>query len=959
MIDSVHRNTPSLTTYDGRRLTVRQTEFYRADPGAEARPYVSAQQYDVQGRPQASRDPRLFERHLELPDLQPNLRTVHNLRGLALASHSVDAGESTYLWAESGVLAQRWDARSTHWRMEYDAFLRPVTVHEHVSTTVSRVSERYSYACSDAQSAANNLCGQMTRVDDDAGSQRIMACSLLRAIMLDERRMLTDVQLPDWPEPVAERDALLESGPGAVTQRTHDATGAAIATTDARGHVQRMHFGVAGQLSQVMLTVKDAEEQVLLRDIQYSAVGHVQSQTAGNGVISHYGYGVLDQRLQTLKTRRAGNDLLQSLTYSRDPVGNVLRISDEAQPVRYGANQRISPVNDYVYDSLYQLISASGRETANASNGPDLPCGLPLPIDGQWLNYIEHYSYDAANNLVQLRHEGNQAYTRSFDIEATSNRALLRQNDDIPPDFAHEFDACGNLQRLAAGQSLVWDARNRLARFTAVSRKDAQDDAEHYVYDNLGERVRKIATSVTRSTRITREVRYLPGLELRSDSASNEQLEVIVVQAGRCAVRCLHWVSGRPADIQNDQLRYSVDDHLGSSTLELDANARIISHEGYYPFGGTAWLAVRAEIEAKYKVVRYSGKERDASGLYYYGIRYYAPWLMRWINPDPQGCIDGLNLYRMARNDPLNRIDSGGGQSFDVEVWMAIAAAIVVGMIGGAVLMRSYQHRSSNDSYFEKLALKEKFIEDSSARYHLYVGESQALGQFMTKHRLTPSQMAFKYNEDTTELIAFGISNGRQHDYITNNFNHPHLAQLSAGLGIPSIQITNAFAVEALERRRGSLPAASSTMSTVTNFTADMSTGEKDSYRVGKGSTKRRVADSQVSAGNSGAAGLPSTSNARVKREAVLGDYFSSTSFLKSQKKFGDGLGEIVERAVERYVIFGEGNPHILKGGKKTTPEMSLNLPELGSARQGKWRLLLTRPGNTGPWTPHRIGDTH
>ncbi|MFB9160454.1 RHS repeat-associated core domain-containing protein, partial [Chromobacterium violaceum] len=42
----------------------------------------------------------------------------------------------------------------------------------------------------------------------------------------------------------------------------------------------------------------------------------------------------------------------------------------------------------------------------------------------------------------------------------------------------------------------------------------------------------------------------------------------------------------------------------------------------------------------------------DETGLYDYGYRYYAPWLGRWLNPDPAGTVDGLNLYRMVRNNP-------------------------------------------------------------------------------------------------------------------------------------------------------------------------------------------------------------------------------------------------------------------------------------------------------------------
>ncbi|WP_280179027.1 RHS repeat-associated core domain-containing protein, partial [Pseudomonas viridiflava] len=64
-----------------------------------------------------------------------------------------------------------------------------------------------------------------------------------------------------------------------------------------------------------------------------------------------------------------------------------------------------------------------------------------------------------------------------------------------------------------------------------------------------------------------------------------------------------------------------------------------------------------------YKTVRYSGKERDASGLYYYGLRYYAPWLQRWINPDPAGDVDGLNLFSFVKNSPVGHIDPAGSVS--------------------------------------------------------------------------------------------------------------------------------------------------------------------------------------------------------------------------------------------------------------------------------------------------------
>lgn len=65
-------------------------------------------------------------------------------------------------------------------------------------------------------------------------------------------------------------------------------------------------------------------------------------------------------------------------------------------------------------------------------------------------------------------------------------------------------------------------------------------------------------------------------------------------------------------------------------------------------------------MQGRYKFVRYSGKERDATGLYYYGYRYYQPWLGRWLSADPAGTVDGLNLFAMVRNNPMTLVDEHG-----------------------------------------------------------------------------------------------------------------------------------------------------------------------------------------------------------------------------------------------------------------------------------------------------------
>ncbi|HEY0285632.1 MAG TPA: RHS repeat-associated core domain-containing protein, partial [Pseudomonas sp.] len=320
---------------------------------------------------------------------------------------------------------------------------------------------------------------------------------------------------------------------------------------------------------------------------------------------------------------------------------------------------------------------------------PDLQ--TPIADPNKLSNYTQTYSYDAGANLLQMRHVGAQSFTRTMKVATDSNRSL--PDGDTSLDLTTGFDANGNLQELVRGQSLTWDLRNQLRQVTAVKREQEPDDTEVYVYDGANQRCRKIRSSQTRHRTLISEVRYLPGLELRSEP-DGEILDVISVSAGRHAVRILHWQAAKPPEIANDQIRYTLDDHLGSCTLELDQAGKLISQESYYPFGGTAWWAARSAIEAKYKTVRYSGKERDATGLYYYGFRYYAPWLQRWVSPDPTGDMDGLNRYLMVGNSPISHVDYQGS----IAVPFDILVTDVVNVMNASIGTGEFEELTWNDN---------------------------------------------------------------------------------------------------------------------------------------------------------------------------------------------------------------------------------------------------------------------
>jgi insecticidal toxin complex protein TccC len=669
----LHNKTPDVSVIDSRGLMVRHIAYYRSSESeVPATPRVTRHTYDTAGHLIEQWDARQDARKLV-----PNRTMSYSLAGTPLGVVCVDSGWSLSLAQATGQPGRRWDQRGNLWNMEYDRQLRPVRVDEQSPGQAMRVAERFTYGDSSVDSAQRNCCARLVRHDDSAGTLSSNAYALCGEPSDQTRQLLIAAQLPDWPDTVEKRDALLEDRRH-TTHWQYDSSGTMLEQTDAKGHTQRYSFNVAGQLKTLHLKIADQPaERVIISDIEYNAFGQIQSQRAANGVINRAKYDMASGRLCELSASKAGR-VLQDLQYVFDAVGNVLSIADKAQPASFANNQQVQAVSRFTYDSLYQLTSATGREAQAAITQPKLVPAASMTIAvGELFNYTQQFSYDTGGNLTTLRHvrDGNQ-YTRNLHIAEDSNRLVAWNQSDPATDTAMGWDVHGNLLTLQPGQPLQWNALNQLAGVTLVSRANGANDEERYTYDGSGQRVRKSRTFHGGTLTHRDEVVYLPGLELRSQN--KQRLEVITLQAGRCNIRYLHWAEGKPAAMgSRQQLRYSLDEPCGSCMLELDDDANLISQEAYYPFGGTAWSAARSAIEAQYTTVRHSGKERDSSGLYYYGHRYYAPWLQRWISADPAGTVDGLNLFCMVGNNPIRYSDQGGLQKFEAVNYVDIADSAI------------------------------------------------------------------------------------------------------------------------------------------------------------------------------------------------------------------------------------------------------------------------------------------
>ncbi|CBW76677.1 unnamed protein product (plasmid) [Mycetohabitans rhizoxinica HKI 454] len=679
--ENVCRGTPVIQVMDNRGLGVRTLHYNRDSSTSPLDERVSVAQHTEWGHLRSTTDARLFDAQQQDPRVAPNVRCVSSLSGRALRRDSVDAGLSVALFDVEGRMAWSQDGRGTQWRQVCDTLGRTVATYVQASDEVERCHERIVYGEQVPQASAHNLRGQVARYYDSAGQVRTAGYTLSGKSLQDTRQLLANRDTPaNWAGDDETAWTAQLSADAWTTARQYDALGDTVSQTDAKGNRQRFRVDVSGRLQTSWLKLADArDEQIIVGDMQYTAAGQRLSQTAGNGVVTTYDYEAQTQRLLRTDTRREDGTSLQAQEYTYDPVGNILAVGDATQPTRHFRNQRVAPLHTYRYDALYQLLEASGRENASAGRqGPALPTPQRDPIN--LTNYTRSYTYDRGGNLTAIRHQGQgaNAYRNDIVIATQSNHGVAQtEQGNLRPediDGGGFFDRNGNGLQLQPGQPLEWSERNQLRQVTIVDRgNDDDNDRETYGYDGSGMRVWKQRRTKTGSTWRTEEVVYLPGLELRTtrvDDNVEEALEVVTAADG--VARVLHWRVGQPTQIPNDQYRWSVSNLIGSVNLELDSDARILTREEYYPYGGTAVWGGN-DCEVKYKFVRYSGKERDATGLYYYGHRYYQPWLGRWASADPAGPVDGLNLYMMVKNNPINHEDPNGLKASNWQLFKTMA----------------------------------------------------------------------------------------------------------------------------------------------------------------------------------------------------------------------------------------------------------------------------------------------
>ncbi len=249
---------------------------------------------------------------------------------------------------------------------------------------------------------------------------------------------------------------------------------------------------------------------------------------------------------------------------------------------------------------------------------------------------------------------------------------------------AFRYDLNGNL--VSDGfRDYTWDEENRLTRVAAtVAVPTAARKRCDYVYDAQSRRVRTVLRNwsgsawVVASTNtfvydgwnpIAAVTRPTGGAAVTNHYVWGLDLSGSLQGAGGIGGLLARYTqSGATATAT---MLYTYDGN-GNVTVVANVTGATVAQYRYDPFGVV--VSATGAVAADNKV-RWSTKwADDASGLVYYGYRWYAPEQRRWVSKDPMEERGSQNLYAFVLNSALSHVDFCGLVAVPVNATVPVVA---------------------------------------------------------------------------------------------------------------------------------------------------------------------------------------------------------------------------------------------------------------------------------------------
>ncbi len=403
---------------------------------------------------------------------------------------------------------------------------------------------------------------------------------------------------------------------------------------------------------------------------KYNQVGHKLFESLKGCWTHSYGYNLFDERAKF----RSSYGMQGTYTYELNRLKAVdmlidtqsyhLEIEDRSMQswiTRYTINEETIDTPCDILGRPAGITSAYHRQKIGNYDARGHLDGYVME-DGLG-HYEEHYTYDDLGHVIYEK--GVKEHTYAFDslhnrrmmddtIEQSNKRQQLLQQGDR----SYFYDKNGNLLIQEEGNQRRFFSYDALDRLVAV--EETGKWRTEMRYDALNRRTEK---------------KYAVWVE---GSWQQEWLEYYLWD-DKCEVGTLdenkqlkewRWLMTAPAEVganllfwKEGTLYMPLQDYRGSVVgLYNFTTKEVVEQYRYTAFGDCeAFDSEGLPLKRCLSPWRFSSKRIDEeTGLYYFGRRYYAPWMGRWITEDPEGLVDGVNLYAYVIGNPVTYFDPFG-----------------------------------------------------------------------------------------------------------------------------------------------------------------------------------------------------------------------------------------------------------------------------------------------------------
>ena len=263
-----------------------------------------------------------------------------------------------------------------------------------------------------------------------------------------------------------------------------------------------------------------------------------------------------------------------------------------------------------------------------------------------WASYSYDYVYNAAKPHVLAEIQPDMNLNLSF-----PNAARIYGNDANGNNLG--YSATGR------NRQIDWDEENRIRQITDIV--PGVDPVERYWYDHKGERKLKY-TNYSLQENLNIYINQFASVWVNNGTGGNPVMMTKNYYLGSQRIASRVLTDNTCTPVVNNTYYYGTD-HLGSSTLVTDDDGVIKEHVEYTPWGeqwyqedSIAVLSSTIGLDAGTQF-KFTGKELDRTGLYYFGARYYDPQVSLWMSTDPI-----LNKYLPSLNTKdYQKLPSMGG----------------------------------------------------------------------------------------------------------------------------------------------------------------------------------------------------------------------------------------------------------------------------------------------------------